>query len=186
MQAQAATVRLQHACGCPQGCAVLWEEEGWRVRVLLEWQRLVNGGRVMAKRSGTVGVMGAQLRRPSEDAERDAQHVQPDAHEAGASGSCDAVTLDMTEASPRSQVPAVETCINASVTRTRRTDTTLTLRYAARVQLTGHLDGRLAHARRKPLALTRPKPPSGGYFTSFAAILAASRRQPPPGAFRAT
>ena len=122
---------------------------GWRVRVLLEWQRLVNGGRVMAKRSGTVGVMGAQLRRPSEDAERDAQHVQPDAHEAGASGSCDAVTLDMTEASPRSQVPAVETCINASVTRTRRTDTTLTLRYAARVQLTGHLDGRLAHARRK-------------------------------------
>ena len=141
--ALAARVRM------PAGCAVLWEEEGWRVRVLLEWQRLVNGGRVMAKRSGTVGVMGAHLRRPSEDAERDAQHVQPDAHEAGASGSCDAVTLDMTEASPRSQVPAVETCINASVTRTRRTDTTLTLRYAARVQLTGHLDGRLAHARRK-------------------------------------
>ena len=106
--ALAARVRM------PAGCAVLWEEEGWRVRVLLEWQRLVNGGRVMAKRSGTVGVMGAHLRRPSEDAERDAQHVQPDAHEAGASGSCDAVTLDMTEASPRSQVPAVETCINPS------------------------------------------------------------------------
>ena len=33
---------------------------------------------------------------------------------------------------------------------------------------------------------TVTKPPSGGYFTSFAAILAASRRQPPPGAFRAT
>ena len=83
------------------GCAVLWEEEGWRVRVLLEWQRLVNGGRVMAKRSGTVGVTGAHLRRPNEDAERGAQHVQPDEHEAGASSSCDAVTHDMTEASPR-------------------------------------------------------------------------------------
>ena len=121
------------------GCAVLWEEEGWRVRVLLEWQRLVNGVRVMAKRSGTVGVMGAHLRRPSEDAERGAQHVQPDEHEAGASSSCDAVTHDLTEASPRSQAPAAGKCINAPVTRTRRTDATLTLRYAARVQLTGHL-----------------------------------------------
>ena len=43
---------------------------------------------------------------------------------------------------------------------------------------------RLAPSR--PLAPPRPKPPSGGYFTSFAAILAVSRRQPPPGAFRAT
>ena len=57
--ALAARVRM------PAGCAVLWEEEGWRVRVLLEWQRLVNGGRVMAKRSGTVGVTGAHLRRPN-------------------------------------------------------------------------------------------------------------------------
>ena len=50
------------------GCAVLWEEEGWRVRVLLEWQRLVNGGRVMAKRNGTVGVTGAHLQMRTQNA----------------------------------------------------------------------------------------------------------------------
>ena len=32
--------------------------------------------------------------RANEDAERGAQHVQPDEHEAGASSSCEAVTLE--------------------------------------------------------------------------------------------
>ena len=63
---QCMSVVAARACPCAQRPGwVLWEEEGWRVRVLLEWQRLVNGGRVMAKRSGTVGMMGAHLRRPS-------------------------------------------------------------------------------------------------------------------------
>ena len=43
-----------------------------------------------------------------------------------------------------------------------------------------------APSRSAKTCATVTKPPSGGYFTSFAAILAASRRQPPPGAFRAT
>ena len=101
-----------------------------------------------------------------EDGDGDAQRMQLDEHVAGASSSGDGAAHSVTETSPqqpqagaasdattqpmlpsqenRSTVGPLAAENSVSVSRARPTDATLTLRYATRVRLTEHLDGRLA------------------------------------------